>query len=191
MARAGRELAIAHRAQLAAQGLLGDRDAELLPEPLRQIDQTASAPRRGPPGSGPCSMRPQGRAMRGVEPGGLAGRLAVDQARWPIGVETGPAPGAQADPRWGSSCAGWCRPRWRAPWRRCRSPPSQAGETAERELGVEDGPIGQEAGAGGGARGAGRPVIDRGQGQKAPRLRAVLGRAGDRAQRGSSLLRRA
>src|SRR3954463_16048130 len=34
-----------------------------------------------------------------------------------------------------------------------------------------------------GRRGAGRPVIDRGQGQKAPRLRAVLGRAGDRAQR--------
>src|SRR3954462_8679640 len=34
-----------------------------------------------------------------------------------------------------------------------------------------------------GCRGAGCPLIDRGQGQKAPRLRAVLGRAGDRAQR--------
>ena len=39
MARAGRELAIVHGAQLPAQGLLGDRDAELLPEPLDQIDQ--------------------------------------------------------------------------------------------------------------------------------------------------------
>src|SRR3954463_8416279 len=34
-----------------------------------------------------------------------------------------------------------------------------------------------------GRRGAGRPLIDRGQRQKAPRLRAVLRRAGDRAQR--------
>src|SRR3954453_9892490 len=34
-----------------------------------------------------------------------------------------------------------------------------------------------------GRRGAGCPLIDRGQGQKAPGLRAVLGRAGDRAQR--------
>src|SRR4051794_19800772 len=34
-----------------------------------------------------------------------------------------------------------------------------------------------------GCRGAGCPLIDRGQGQQAPRLRAVLGRAGDRAQR--------
>src|SRR3954452_19762950 len=34
-----------------------------------------------------------------------------------------------------------------------------------------------------GRRGAGCSIVDRGQGQKAPRLRAVLGRAGDRAQR--------
>jgi hypothetical protein len=39
MARAGRELAIVHGPQLAAQRLLGDRDAELLPEPLDEIDQ--------------------------------------------------------------------------------------------------------------------------------------------------------
>ena len=43
MARAGRELAIAlaiaHGPQLAAQRLLGDGEAELLPEPLDQIDQ--------------------------------------------------------------------------------------------------------------------------------------------------------
>src|SRR3954467_9832029 len=34
-----------------------------------------------------------------------------------------------------------------------------------------------------GRRGAGCSIVDRGQRQKAPRLRAVLGRAGDRAQR--------
>ena len=39
MARTGRELAIVHGAQLARQCLLGDRDAELLPEPRDQIDQ--------------------------------------------------------------------------------------------------------------------------------------------------------
>jgi hypothetical protein len=39
MARAGRQLAIAHGAQLPAERLLGDRDAALLEYPLRQIDQ--------------------------------------------------------------------------------------------------------------------------------------------------------
>jgi hypothetical protein len=39
MARTGRELAIAQSPQLPAQGLLRDREAELLPEPLDQIDQ--------------------------------------------------------------------------------------------------------------------------------------------------------
>jgi hypothetical protein len=39
MARTGRELAIVHGPQLAAQRLLGDGEAELLPEPLDQIDQ--------------------------------------------------------------------------------------------------------------------------------------------------------
>jgi hypothetical protein len=40
MARAGRELAIVQGPQLAAQRLLGDGEAELLPQPLDQIDQT-------------------------------------------------------------------------------------------------------------------------------------------------------
>src|SRR5215218_9988080 len=40
MAWAGRQLAIVHGPQLAAQGLLGDRDPEFLPEPLDQIDET-------------------------------------------------------------------------------------------------------------------------------------------------------
>src|SRR3954454_2705452 len=40
MARTGRELAIVHGPQLARQRLLGDRDAELLPDPLDEVDQT-------------------------------------------------------------------------------------------------------------------------------------------------------
>jgi hypothetical protein len=39
MARTGRELAIVHGPQLAAQRLLGDGEAELLPEPLDEVDQ--------------------------------------------------------------------------------------------------------------------------------------------------------
>jgi hypothetical protein len=39
VARTGRELAIVHGPQLAAQGLLGEGDPELLPEPRNQIDQ--------------------------------------------------------------------------------------------------------------------------------------------------------
>ena len=48
---------------------------------------TASAPRHGSPGSGPLEQGLQGRAMRVGELGGLARRLAVDQARGPMGVE--------------------------------------------------------------------------------------------------------
>src|ERR1700712_4178115 len=39
MARAGGELAEAERAHLTAQSLLCDRQAELVPYPLRQIDE--------------------------------------------------------------------------------------------------------------------------------------------------------
>ena len=39
VARAGRELAIAHGAQFAAERLLGDRDLELLEEPLDEVEQ--------------------------------------------------------------------------------------------------------------------------------------------------------
>ena len=40
VARTGRKLAIVHGPQLAAQRLFGDGEAELLPEPRDQIDQT-------------------------------------------------------------------------------------------------------------------------------------------------------
>src|SRR5215210_1886916 len=87
MVRAGRELAIVHGAQLAAQGLLGDRDPELVPDPGDEVDQ--------PPAHHAVDRwnRPllddglQGRKMRVGEFRGLAGRLAVDQALGPMGVE--------------------------------------------------------------------------------------------------------
>ena len=137
VARTGRELAIVHGAQLPAQGLLGDRDPELLPEPLDQVDQTpahhAVEGRDGPL----LDDGLQGRAMRVGELGGLARRLAVDQALGPMGVELHHpvAHDLHRDP------------------------------------------------ADPGRLGAGCPLIDRGQRQQAPRLRAILGRAGDRAQR--------
>src|SRR3954468_9324992 len=85
MARTGRELAIAQSPQLAAQGLLGDGDPELLPDPLDEVDQTpahhAVDGRNGPL----LDDGLQGRAMRVGEFRGLAGRLAVDQALGPMG----------------------------------------------------------------------------------------------------------
>src|SRR3954468_22655422 len=138
MARTGRELAIVQGPQLTAQGLLGDRNAQLLPDPLDQIDQ---APAHHPVDrrNGPLlDDGLQGRAMRVGEFRGLAGRLAVDQALGPMGVELYPpvAHDLQRDP------------------------------------------------ADPGRLGAGCSIVDRGQGQKAPSLRAVLRRAGDRAQGG-------
>lgn len=40
VARPGRELTVAQSPQLTAQGLDADPDAELLPDPLRQVHQT-------------------------------------------------------------------------------------------------------------------------------------------------------
>ena len=87
MPRPGRELAIAHGTKFPAQGLLGDDDPELLPYPLTKIDE---APAHDAMGSGdrPALDYFHNRCpLRVVEPRGLAGRLAVDQARWPLGVE--------------------------------------------------------------------------------------------------------
>ena len=49
MARPGRELAITHGAQLAAQRLLGDDDAEFFENPLAEIDD--------PPAHDPMNRR--------------------------------------------------------------------------------------------------------------------------------------
>jgi len=88
MAGPGGELAETHRAQLPAQGLFGDRDAKLVPDPLREIDQ--------PPANDPVHRRdrpaldnPDKRLALGlVELGRLPRRLAVDKSVRPRGVET-------------------------------------------------------------------------------------------------------
>ena len=79
MARPGREFAVAHGAQLPAERLLGDRDAEFLEDPLRQIDQ--------PPADNIVHCRNwailddagDGLALDVVELGRLARRLAVQE----------------------------------------------------------------------------------------------------------------
>src|SRR5476649_1660593 len=87
MTRAGRQLAIAHSAQFAAERLLGDRDTELLEYPLCEIDQ--------PPAHNAMDRRnwavldhPGDRLALGViEFGGLPRRLAVQQPVGPASVE--------------------------------------------------------------------------------------------------------
>ena len=87
MAGTGRELAITHGAQFAAQRLLGDDDAKLLENPLAEIDD--------PPAHDPMNRRDRAalddRGERGavgaVQPGSLSGRLAINQAFRAMGVE--------------------------------------------------------------------------------------------------------
>ena len=87
MARARRELAIAERPHFAAQGLLGDGHAVLVPEPLHQILQ--------PPAHDPMDSRngaalhqgQQGLAMAGAQLADIPRRFAVDQAFGAMGVE--------------------------------------------------------------------------------------------------------
>jgi len=79
MTRPSREFAVAHGAQLSAERLLGDDDAELLEDPLRQIDQ--------PPAHHAMDRRDRATfdhaddrlALHVIELGGLAGRFAVEQ----------------------------------------------------------------------------------------------------------------
>jgi len=87
MARSCRKFAIAHGAQLPTQGLLGNRDAERLPNPLRQIDQ--------PPADNPMHRRDrpalddrrQRLTLRIVQLRWLAGSLAVHEPIGTPGIE--------------------------------------------------------------------------------------------------------
>src|SRR5688572_32682118 len=80
MTRSGRELAIAHGPQLAAQRLLGDGDAELIPEPLDQIDQ--APPHHAVDGRDRTLIDDglQGFSLLAIEPRSGAGRSAGQQA---------------------------------------------------------------------------------------------------------------
>ncbi len=87
MAWASRKLAKTHLAQHPAQGLLGDDDAELLKNPLAEIDD--------PPSHDPVNRwdrptledRSQRRPMLVVQPRRLPRRLAVDQTVPAVRVE--------------------------------------------------------------------------------------------------------
>ena len=79
VARSGREFAVAHGAQLPAQRLFGDRDAEFLEDPLYQIDQ--------PPAHHAVHRRDRatldhtgdGLALHGIELGWVTRRLAIQE----------------------------------------------------------------------------------------------------------------
>ena len=93
MARTGRELAIAKRPHLTAQGLLGDREAEFLPDPLHQIDQApahhAMDGRNGPlfddglqsRALGLVQDRPSTRGLAVDQPGGTVALKRSTQSR--------------------------------------------------------------------------------------------------------------
>ena len=104
MTRAGRELAIAQSPQLAAQGLLGDRDPELVEHPLHEIDQA--------PAHDPVNRRDRAvvdhalefLALDPIQERTRARSPAGHQPLWPAGVEAhNPVPhdlqGHSADPR--------------------------------------------------------------------------------------------
>src|SRR3954462_6415993 len=84
---AGRELAIAKRAQFAAQRRLAERDLELLPDPQGEILQAPAhhaVDRRHRPTLDDVH---QGLALAVIQLAGVPGSLAVDQALRAAGVE--------------------------------------------------------------------------------------------------------
>jgi len=67
--------------QLPTERLLGDRDAEFLEDPLRQIDQPPSAPRPWTAGIGPALDHVgDGPPLKLIELARLTRRLAVQES---------------------------------------------------------------------------------------------------------------
>ena len=87
MARARRQLAIAHCAQLAAQRLGADRHRELVPDPLHKIDQspTHDAVRRR--NRATLDSRRQRRSLVRIQARAAPGGFAIDQAIRSVAVE--------------------------------------------------------------------------------------------------------
>ena len=79
MARTGREFAIVHLAQLAAQGLLGGDDAKFLEQPLAKVDDPPTYDAMDRRRRTLLDHARERRAVLAVEPGRLSGRLTVDQ----------------------------------------------------------------------------------------------------------------
>jgi hypothetical protein len=87
VARSGREFAVAHGAQLPAERLLGDRDAELFEDPLCQIDQSPAHHAVNRWNRATLNHVADGLALDVVELGRLARRLAVQETVRPSLVE--------------------------------------------------------------------------------------------------------
>jgi hypothetical protein len=87
MARPCRELAKSHAPQLAAERLLGDRDAELFEEPLRQIDETRAHDAMDGRDRAVLHDLPQGLALMVVEEARSARRLAGQETVGTVSVE--------------------------------------------------------------------------------------------------------
>ena len=87
MPGASRKLAISHRAEHAAQGLLGDGDTELLENPLAKVDDPPAHDPMNRRNRSALQDRRQRRPMLALQPQRLPWRLAVDQAVRPMRVE--------------------------------------------------------------------------------------------------------
>jgi hypothetical protein len=87
MARARRQLAIAHGAQLAAQRLGADRHRELVPDPLHKIDQTPAYDAVRRRNRATLDSRRQRRSLVCIEAPAASGGFVIDQAIRSVTVE--------------------------------------------------------------------------------------------------------
>jgi hypothetical protein len=87
MAGTGRELAITHAAQFAAQRLLGDNHAEFLVYPLTEIDDPPSHDAVNRRDWTALDDRRQHATVLIAQPRRLSWSLAVEKTPWAMGVE--------------------------------------------------------------------------------------------------------
>jgi hypothetical protein len=100
VARPGRKFAVAHGPELPAERLLGDRDAEFLEDPLRQIDQPPAYHAMYRWDRTTLDHAGDGLALGIIELGWMPRRLAIQQTVRPSCVEAqNPIPdNLKADP---------------------------------------------------------------------------------------------
>ena len=87
VARSGREFAVAHGAQLPAERLLGDCNAEFLEDPLRQIDQPPAHHAMDRRDRATLDHAGDGLTLEVIELGRFTRRLAVQESVRPASVE--------------------------------------------------------------------------------------------------------
>jgi hypothetical protein len=87
VARASREFTVAHGTELPAQRLLGDRDAEFLEDPLRQIDQPPAHHAVNRRNRATLNHANDDLALGSIELGWVARRFAVQETIRTAGVE--------------------------------------------------------------------------------------------------------